>query len=118
MKEVTKEDFLKVYNEHKPNLFLRTMFKHFSTDMKKSLGTKIIVAMFVLFTIPTIIFQEKRMETAKFVSMFFAYVPFALWGVSAFVAFKWNQFRTKRVQKELGLTVEEYNFYATLYVTE
>jgi hypothetical protein len=118
MKQVSKEEFLKVYNAHSPNLFLPIMFKHFSTHMKKSLGTKIIVALFVVFTIPTIIFQERNNMIARNISMIFAYVPFALWGVSALVAFKWNQFRTKRIQKILGLTFEEYNYYATLYVTE
>jgi hypothetical protein len=116
MKQVSKEDFLKVYNAHAPNLFLRIMFKHFSTDMKKSLGTKIIVALFVVFTIPTIIFQEKNMMPARNISMIFAYVPFALWGITALVAFKWNQLRTKKIQKILGLTFEEYNYYAMLYV--
>ena len=116
MKQVSKEEFLKVYNTHSPNLFLRIMFKYFSTDSKKSLGTKIIGMLFVFFTIPTIIFQEYNMMSLRNISMVFAYVPFALWGISALVAFKWNQLRTKRIQKILGLTFDEYNYYAELYV--
>lgn len=118
MKQVSKEEFLKVYNTHLPNLFLRIMFKHFSTDMKKSLGTKVIVGLFILFTIPTIIFQENNMVSLRNISLILAYVPFALWGIIAFVAFKWNQLRTKRIYKSLGLTIDEYNFYAEMYVAQ
>jgi hypothetical protein len=115
MKQVTKEEFLKVYNEHAPNLFLRIMFKHFSTSMKKSLGTKIIVALFLVFNILAIILDNKSLSLRN-MSLALANIPFALWGLTALVAFKWNQIRTTRVQKILGLTSDEYNTYAAMYL--
>jgi len=117
MKEVSKENFLKVYNEHSPNLFLRIMFKYFSTDWKKSLGTKIIVGLFLVFVIIAIILDARKGETVgRNLCLAISCIPFALWGISAFISFKWNKIRTKRIAKILGLTDEEYNFYTGLYV--
>lgn len=116
MKQVSKEEFLKVYNAHAPNLFLQIMFKHFSTSMKKSLGTKIIVGLFLVFNILAIIFDGKNLQLRN-IALSLGNIPFGIWGVTSLVAFKWNQIRTKRVEKLLGLTTEEYNYYAMLYVT-
>ena len=119
MKEVTKEDFLKVYNEYAPNLFLRIMFKHFSTSLKKSLGTKIMTVLFIVFTILAIIFQETQGQSAaRNISMIIAYGPFSLWCITAFIAFKWNQLRNRKIAKILGLTKNEYDALSTRYVTE
>lgn len=115
MKEVNKEDFLKVYNEHALNLFLRIMYKHFSTDMKRSLGTKIILVLFVMFNILAIILDNKSLSLRN-ISLVLANLPFTLWGITALVAFIWNKLRTKRIAKLLGLTDEEYNYYVALYI--
>lgn len=117
MKQVSKEDFVKVYNEHSPNLFLRIMYKHFSTEMKRSIGTKVIVVLFLLFNILAIILDGKNLPLRN-ISLGLANIPFALWGLTALVAFKWNQIRTKKIGKILGLTPEEYNYYVILYIEE
>ncbi len=116
MKEVSKEEFLKVYNAHAPNAFLKLMYTHFSTSLKKSLGTKIIVGLFLTFNILAIILDNKSLELRN-MSLALANIPFAIWGVTALVAFKWNQFRTRRIGKELGLTPSEYDYYVMLYVS-
>ena len=116
MKQVSKEDFLKVYNEHAPNLFLRIMYKDFSTDWKKSLGTKIIVGLFIVFNILAIILDARKGGTiGRNMSLVLANFPFVLWGVTAFIAWVWDKLRIKRISKILGLTAEEYNYYADLY---
>ncbi len=117
MKQVSKEEFLKVYNgEHAPNLFLQIMYKHFSTVMKRSLGTKIIVTLFLVFNILAIILDGRNLQLRN-IALSLGNIPFGIWGVTSFVAFKWNQIRTKKVQKKLGLTFSEYDYYVMLYVT-
>lgn len=116
MKSITKEEFLNVYNKHLPNLFLRIMFKYFSTDFKKSIGTQIIISLMVIFNILAVISDIFHIKMSVGVFLFIANVPFALWGLSALIAFIWNNIRTKRVAKILGLTPDEYNYYADMYV--
>lgn len=118
MKQVSKEEFLKVYNSHAPNAFLRFMYTHFSTSLKKSLGTKIIVGLFLIFNILAIILDIKKSMSLRNISLALANIPFVIWGLTAFVTFKWNQIRLKNIGKELGLTPSEYDYYVMLYVTE
>ena len=119
MKQVTKEDFLKVYNAHAPNLFLRIMFKYFSSSMKESIGTKIIIWTFVISMIIAIVFNSIKGETPlRNVFLAIGCIPFFVWGIAALIAFIWDHARTTKVQKILGLTTEEYNLYAVMYVTE
>jgi hypothetical protein len=117
MKEISKKQFIAVCNEHKANLFLKIIYTHFSTDMQKSLGTKIIIIWMAFFNILAAIL-EKTHSKMGLISLALANIPFAIWGISGLIAFIWNNLRIKKIQKELEINDNEYNFGISMYYSE
>lgn len=113
---LTKQEFLKVYDEHKPNLFLRIMYKYFSP--KGGIGTYMITGEFVLMNILTIILRGMNPESTYIVPFaIVANLPFIIWGITAVGAGIMNNFRHRKIMKLLNIkSIDEYNSYVTAYV--
>jgi hypothetical protein len=43
-------------------------------------------------------------------------IPFGTWGVCGTIAYVMNKLRIKKIEKELGITAEQFNALADLYL--
>ena len=117
MEKVLKKEFLEVVEKYPPNRFVRWYFDNFSRDRSKEKVKKRLV--FVLMTLffwgffATIMKLEKHL--IKYIT--FAYVVVLVLHVAlGFTAGKLNNRRIAKIRKELGLSIEEYERLANIYL--
>jgi hypothetical protein len=113
---ISLEEFNKVYNKHLPNKFIVFLFKLADKDDEKTTGIKISIldkiAYFVLLPLVVlgILFRALNLPEAYVGAVTIPYsILLAIIVLSGFVAVKWNNFRIKKIAKELGISIEEYN---------
>jgi len=113
--KVTKEEFEKVVNKYPPNGWIRFAFKHFGKEGKdgkiewSKLGNLIFVILLLLFLIG---FAGTISNAPRWVilystvsySIFLAIMVFYL--LSAFLM---NDFRLKKIMKDLNITPNQYD---------
>jgi hypothetical protein len=118
VENISKEQFEKATNNHPPNWLVKFYWKYFSTDtittdkwVSKALFINLIILFWLgffatilhgarmLIGIPTIIYS----------------VILVLICIPGFIAFKMNQWRTKKIAKELKISIEDYNLLVLLY---
>jgi uncharacterized membrane protein len=117
MENISKEDFLKSYNKYKTNKFSKFMLKTFLRDPKMN-GYKLsIIIEFFLFNILTVIMmQTHNMHYAKIFTVIGNGI-FFLFGLFMLVAVIIDQNSTKKMLKDLNITLDELNFYSQIYFT-
>lgn len=113
---ISLEQFEKVYNKYAPNKFLIFMFKHFAKDDEKTsnvklkLGDKlawfVLLPLFLIGMLFTIIGLPKAYIGVVTIPYM---ILLAIMVLSMFVAVQWNNFRLRKVAKELGINIREYN---------
>jgi len=117
--QISKEEFLAAYNKHLPNAWTKLAFKYFSESTKPE--DKFVKKIFMgielsLFGIGMI----GAMANASNAFLGYVSIPFgillALIAVFMFGAFIMNNSRIRKIRNILGLTIEEYNTLALLYV--
>lgn len=108
--DVTKEQFDAVYNKYSPSKFLRFVYTHYNVKLKRKptpIGTLLAVIGWGIGTLGIIVFDQLGMkEVAK--GFLWAFVPFGALVISL-PAFLLNQRRTKKIAKELGVSLDVYN---------
>lgn len=113
--DITKEQFENVYNKHLPNKFIIYMFKFFAKDTEKTSGVKIksdrvawaiMFPLFCLGLLFTIINLPKLI-----IGIVTALLSLVLGTVviGGFIAGFWNNIRIRKIAKELGLDLVQYN---------
>lgn len=117
--DITKEEFLAAYNKYPPNKWIKFIYRYFSQeteakDMKVGLSITIGLIIFfcvgligTMFNFPDVII--------KVASLIYGGVLIVL-VASLFSAVKMNDFRLKKVQKELGIGSEWYNNLASNFL--
>ena len=108
--DVTKEQFDAAYNKYGPSKFLKFIYTHYNVKLKRKptpIGTLLAVIGWVIGTIGIIVFDQLEMKEVA-LKFLWAYVPFASL-IIALPAFLMNQARTKRIARELGVSLDEYN---------
>jgi ABC-type multidrug transport system permease subunit len=119
MDPVTKEKFLEVYNKHLPNKWTIFAFKYFSLSTQEEdkwlsqLFTGILIALFVIGFTATVANFSKIFIAINVALMAALLVSAA---VLLFGAFFMNNFRIRKIRKELGITRKEYNLLVGLYM--
>ena len=113
--EITKERFQEVYNKHLPNEFIKFVFKYYSKDEEITSGIKvktdriawfILLPLFLLGMLFTIIGLPKSyigVVTYPYMGILSALV------LVGFVGVQMNNFRIRRIAKELGISLSDYN---------
>jgi hypothetical protein len=112
VKKITKEQFDKAYGKYPPNWWTRMAFKYFSKsterkDMKPSITVSVVLGvMFLTGMLGTIM----KWPRAVIGTVTWIYVI----GLSALVlsllAAVWmNNARIKKISKDLGISLEDYN---------
>jgi len=114
--DISKKQFEKVYNKYLPNKFLIFMFKHFAKDdeqtssVKLKLGDKIawfvLLPLFLIGMLFTIIGLPKIYIGVVTIPYM---ILLSIMVLSMFVAVQWNNFRIRKIAKELGLSLTAYN---------
>ena len=119
--EITKEQFDKAYNSHLPSKFIKLAYKYFSTSTeKKDYGVKNTVAytlggLFLAGLVATIL-NASHAVIAAFVYTYGVILVFLVGGL--FTAVIMNNFRIRRICKELGIQGWEYNNLVSKYYPE
>ena len=113
---ISLEEFNKVYNKHLPNKFIVFIFKLAAKDDEKTSGIKISIMdkiayfiflpLFLIGMLFTIIGLPK--DYIGTVTLIYS-IGLALLVLPAFVAVQWNNFRIRKIAKELGISLIEYN---------
>lgn len=114
--EITKEQFDAAYAKYGPSKFLRFIYTHYNVKLKRKptpIGTLLAVIGWVIGTIGLIVFDQLEMKEIALIFLW-AYVPFAALIISL-PAFLMNHARIKKIAKELGVTLQEYNDLADKY---
>lgn len=112
MKEISKEEFEKIYDKYPPSAFVKFIYKYFSQcteqkDLKLSQITSwILIGLFVVGFIGTI-FELSR-TLIGIATLIYSGILVVL-VLSTFIAAKLNDIRLNKISKELGISKEEYN---------
>ena len=118
IEDITKEQFEKATNNHPPNWLIKFYWKYFSTDTvstDKWVSKALFINLIILFWLGffATIFHSARMLIG---------IPTFIYGgllvllcIPSFIAFKMNQLRIKKIAKELGISIEDYNLLVLLY---
>lgn len=114
--DITKEQFEKVYNKYLPNKFIIFIFKHYAKDDEKTSNIKIKLAnkiawfvllpLFLIGLLFTIIGLPKTY--IGIVTILYS-ILLAILVLSGFVGVQWNNIRIRKIAKELGVSIIEYN---------
>ena len=113
---ITKEQFQKTYNKYLPNGFIKFVFKHYAKDDERTSGIKIKLAdkiawfvllpLFLIGMLFTIIGLPKSYVGA--VTIPYA-IGLAILVLVGFVGVIMNNLRIRKIAKELGVSLGEYN---------
>ena len=118
IKNITKEIFDKASNNHKPNWLIKFYWKYFSKDtikLDRWVSRALLFNLILLFWLGFFctVFEASRLTIG---------IPTIIYGVililiciPGFIAFKMNQWRTKKIAKELGISIEDYNTLVLTY---
>lgn len=115
--KISKTDFLNVYNNYKPNSYVKFMYKYFAASMKCK-GT-LILSIYIIIMNIICIFIDNHNNRSEYLlpMMFIANIPFFIWGILSVIAFSLNQSRHRKIMKFLEIDKrEDYNEYIELYV--
>lgn len=119
--KITKEQFDKAYNAHLPNRFIKFAYKYFSTNTEKSdYGVKNTVSytlggLFLAGLIATIL-NASRAIIASFIYTYCVILVVLVGGL--FTAVIMNNFRIRKICKDLGIKGWEYNNLVSQYYPE
>ena len=113
---ITKEQFQKTYNKYLPNGFIKFVFKHYSKDGERTSGIKINfpdkIAWVVLLPLYFIGFLFTIIKLPK-IYIGVVTIPYAIGLVIlvlvGFVGVIMNNLRIRKIAKELGVSLGEYN---------
>jgi len=116
---VTKEEFLEAWAKHPPNGWTRFAYRYFSRGTKKEdrwLSTCVFAVLIVFFLLGffgTVL--KPDVELVKYSTLALTAVLVLLF-VLRMPAAVMNNLLVRRVRKELGLTLSEYERYASMYL--
>jgi len=115
---ISKKEFLSVYNSNKPNFWIKFIYKYFSkgTSKDKLIPKKVIVAMLSLFFFLGFFgtaFNAKY-ELIKIVTIAYS-ILLSVVGLSIVSAVIMNNLRIRKTAKELNITIEKYEELLKLY---
>jgi hypothetical protein len=108
---ITKEDFNKVINKHKPNLFTKIMFKFFSKEdynNKLSLSNIFTYVMIVIYFLGALgNFSKVMSYSMGFFTLLYTSLLIGL-GVCIYIAKIINNVRIKKIINELNIGESAY----------
>jgi|WetSurMetagenome_2_1015567.scaffolds.fasta_scaffold691564_2 hypothetical protein len=121
----TKEKFLEVYNRHLPNGYVRFVYRYFSLNTKNNdrwlsrvIKWIFICAIFVGFVSIIITGDNTPSNDVAFVATMYVGYILLLLATMIIVAAIINNFRIRKIIRELGIGWDEYNICVSIYVEE
>jgi hypothetical protein len=115
---MTKEEFLAVYNRHQPNAWTRFAFMYFSQETTEEDGWLrrcliiILLSLFVLGFFGVVINWD---DYVKWLTLPFGVILFGV-VITMLGGGLMNNIRIRKISRELGISIGEYNHYANLYL--
>jgi hypothetical protein len=119
--EITKEQFDRVYNSHLPSKFIKLTYKYFSTSTEKkdySVKNTVTYTLGGLFLtgLLTTILNVSHSLIGIFVYTYIIILVVLVGGL--FTAVIMNNFRIRKICKDLGIKGWEYNNLVSKYYSE
>lgn len=117
--KISKDQFLKVYNEHLPNKWTKLSFRYFSvnTDPKdKWVKRTFNIILSIIFALG---YFGKLVNASKTYMLIMIFTLIALLisiGIFMGAAAIMNNIRIKKIRNILGISKEEYNAFKELYL--
>jgi ABC-type bacteriocin/lantibiotic exporter with double-glycine peptidase domain len=117
-KTITKEEFDAAYKLYPPNKWIKFGYKYFSkgTEMKdmylKNILTYVLLSFFIFGFIGTILNLSRKLILIPTIIYTIAVFLFVGYMFSVVLL---NNRRVAKVAKELGVTLEEYNYIVNTY---
>lgn len=108
--DITREQFLAVYNKYPETKFLKFAYTHYNVKLRRKprpIGTWAAVIGWIIGTLGIIVFDQLGMKEVA-LKFLWAYVPFAMLIISLPAHFLNNR-RIKKIAKELGVSLDQYN---------
>jgi hypothetical protein len=120
---ISKEEFLKVYNKYKPNKLVVFMFKYFTIGdiklSKKYIYQIIIILCFIIFNLISIIIDKKEeLYNLKMIFLSLGNLPLLIVAILGLYSFIYNNLRIYKIRKELGITKTEYDTLSLIYFND
>jgi hypothetical protein len=115
---MTRQDFLAVYEEHQPNAWTRFAFKYFSQETTSDddwVRDWAVISLGACFVLGLLFVISGKEDLAKIPTLIFAVGLFSIVILMAGGKIM-NNLRIKKIAKELGISIGEYNHYANLYL--
>lgn len=114
--KITKKQFDEAYNNHPETRFLKFMYTYYNINLKRKptpIGTWAAVISWIIATIGLVLFDLLGMHKVAHVFLWI-YIPFGflIFGLFAFLL---NKRRIKKIRKELGITIEQYDYLFNKY---
>jgi len=113
---ITKKQFEKVYNKYLPNNFIKFVFKHYGKDDEKTSSIKLKltdkIAWYILLPMIVLGILFTAFKVPHKIIGFVAIPTSIILAVMVLVGMTgvWmNNFRIRKIAKELGLSLREYN---------
>jgi len=108
--KISKEKFIEVYNKHKPNKYISFAYKYILSSKNNtiSINKNIIIPLIILFMFGFIdvIFNLNSL-LVKYSTILFACLLFII-GIYLLSVTMLNNFRIRKICKELNITINEY----------
>jgi hypothetical protein len=114
----TQQQFEKAYNSHLPNGFTRFMYRYFSVNASK--GDRLLSRILVFLLVS--LFSAGMLGTILEVDWLIRWptivysLLLVILGICMFTAWIMNRIRIKKICRDLGITMTEYNTLVILYI--
>jgi len=109
--QISEQEFLTIYAKNPANKFTRFMYKNFgvTNNNKFTLCQWLLLIIFGVFNILGFI-------TSIIPIVLFPNIVLAIVVICGFIAVFMNNFRIRKIRKELNITQEEYDIYVNIYM--
>lgn len=116
---ISQERFLEVYNKHLPGKWEKLGFKYFSTNTLKEdrwLPRIFFIVAFLLFGTAFILTLFGASHIAVGIPTYTLVGWCVIFAIFRFPVFFIHKFRIRKIRKELGVSLSEYDILASMYL--
>jgi fatty acid desaturase len=117
--EISKKQFLQVYNKHLPKKWEKFVFKYFSESTDKEdkwLSNVFFIVAISLFIIALILNIRGASYTMIRIPTYTLVFWLIIFGIIRIPVFFIHKFRLRKIAKELNISISEYDVLASMYL--
>lgn len=112
-----KEEFLKVYNEYKPDFIVKKFYEYFSATSKSNFKDIFVGILLVLFIVGMVLTGANIEPFGKIIGLIFCSL-IGIFGIIGLYVIISNRIRIFKITRKLKISNTEYNNYVMVYGSE